>query len=454
MPSVSGGTGRGCNGRSRWVARLGLKYRTGRPPRAGRANGLGRLVSTRGPLLPMASDEGIAPMAHPESHEQTAQPTGAPATNGAAARRAPRGGGAGIKPDATRPSWRATFWEAASILLSATAIMCLVRLLFVRDAVRPDWMLQILLVLGALLATCWGALQRQKLWTGPLQKLATTLPDVRQGKVPIEQLGTIDGGVSPLVPLIQELLRDLRRQKAVVAELEAEISQRVAHRTDALERTIGSLRHQATRDPLTGLFNRRFLDQYLPQAVQRHLGDKGKGDLCVLMIDVDHFKTLNDTLGHAAGDELLKAIGQLIRSSIRGEDVAFRCGGDEFVIVLPGCAAEAARAMAQRLTSLVDALGRTLRVPKRPRLSIGTSSLSGIQDATPERLLEEADRELYEIKSARKRGGEGSDAVSDPTATDPDARATAEPAATAPVVKMPATLRPRQTVLQSSASSR
>ena len=166
------------------------------------------------------------------------------------------------------------------------------------------------------------------------------------------------------------------------------------------------VRHQATRDPLTGLFNRRFLDQYLPQAVQRHRADKGRGDLCLMMLDVDHFKVLNDTLGHAAGDEFLKAVGQLIRSSIRGEDAAFRCGGDEFVIVLPGCGAAGGRAMADRLGSLVDALGRTLRVPKRPRLSIGLGTLSQLTDPTPERLLDEADRALYEVKSAHHAAAE------------------------------------------------
>src|SRR5207244_8958378 len=158
----------------------------------------------------------------------------------------------------------------------------------------------------------------------------------------LESLSDVRGGPAELVPLFQDLLRDVRVQKAEVAALEAEMRRRLANRTDALERTIESLRHQATRDALTGLFNRRFLDSFLPQAVQKCLGSKT--ELCLLMIDVDHFKKLNDTLGHPAGDALLKSIGQIIRSTARGEDVAFRFGGDEFSIVMLGSGGTAGRA--------------------------------------------------------------------------------------------------------------
>jgi diguanylate cyclase (GGDEF)-like protein len=175
----------------------------------------------------------------------------------------------------------------------------------------------------------------------------------------------------------------------------------MVHRTDALERTIESLRHQATRDALTGLFNRRFLDNFLPQAVQKC--QQSKAELCLLMMDVDHFKKLNDTLGHPAGDALLKSIGQIIRSTARGEDVAFRFGGDEFLVVMLGSGEKAARALSDRITSLVDALGKTYHVTPRPRLSVGlvtAASLPEGQPATAEVLLAEADKRLYAMKAA------------------------------------------------------
>jgi diguanylate cyclase (GGDEF)-like protein len=176
--------------------------------------------------------------------------------------------------------------------------------------------------------------------------------------------------------------------------------QRVAQRTDALERTIGTLRHQATRDPLTGLFNRRFLDQYLPQVVQRSMS-QGM-DVAVLMCDLDHFKLLNDTLGHAAGDDLLKSVGQIIRSTIRGEDVPFRVGGDEFLVVLPSSTAEHAWALGERLASLVDGLGKTLKLPRRPRLSFGVACLTEVADRSVNGLLLRADQALYERKRVRQ----------------------------------------------------
>jgi diguanylate cyclase (GGDEF)-like protein len=234
-----------------------------------------------------------------------------------------------------------------------------------------------------------------------MRQLQGLLSQAREGDVSIDALADIDGGPRAIVPAIQEMLRELRAQRGAIAELESEMRTRVANRTDALERTIGTLRHQATRDPLTGLFNRRFLDEYLSQAVHKHL--RVHKQLCVLMLDVDNFKILNDTLGHAAGDDLLKAIGQLIRSTIRGEDVGFRCGGDEFVVLLPGSTAESGQALADRLVSLVDALGKTIKlVPKPPRLAVGMATLFGDGITTPAALLAEADRALYEVKRARK----------------------------------------------------
>jgi diguanylate cyclase (GGDEF)-like protein len=290
--------------------------------------------------------------------------------------------------------------QALSIFLSAVGFAWLIRLLIERDPVRGAWTLQVMLAVAALMSGCWTAAHRYRTWTLPMRRLQQLLARAREGEGSIDALAEIDGGPRAIVPAIQEMLRELRSQRGAIAELESEMRTRVANRTDALERTIGTLRHQATRDPLTGLFNRRFLDEYLSQAVQKHL--RQHKELCVLMIDVDHFKLLNDTLGHAAGDDLLKAIGQLIRSTIRGEDVGFRCGGDEFVVLLPGSTAESGQALADRLVSLVDALGKTIKLPKPPRLAVGMATLFGDAANTPRALLAMADRALYEVKRARK----------------------------------------------------
>lgn len=256
-------------------------------------------------------------------------------------------------------------------------------------------------LIGVLTAARWSQRRCDRRWQGAVAELLEKIRVVRAGEAATEELnGLAASPLAPLVTPVQELMRDLKSQRAEVAALEAETRQRVANRTDALERALSSLRYQATRDPLTGLFNRRFLDQYLPQAIERHVHDHT--DFCVLMIDVDNFKVLNDTLGHAAGDELLRSIGQIIRSTTRGEDVSFRCGGDEFVVLLPGCGQAAGKVMADRLTSLVDGLAKVLRVPALPRLSIGMACLAELNEPTPQALLEQADQALYHIKNERK----------------------------------------------------
>lgn len=267
---------------------------------------------------------------------------------------------------------------------------------------NKHWSQNIIFPTGILAIACLVGLRHEHHWAGPMRRFHDLLPRIRNGEAAIEELASVKGGLLSVVPEVQELLRELRQQQAAVAELNDEIRQRVASRTDALERKIGSLRQQAVRDGLTGLYNRRMLDQFLPQLLEKCRTEAI--DLCLMMIDVDHFKMLNDTLGHAAGDELLRDIGKLIRSSVRDQDAAFRYGGDEFVVLLPGASAEAARVMGERLESLVDGMARALRVEKRPRLSIGFAQASALEKPAAAELLAAADRMLYQTKSTRKTG--------------------------------------------------
>lgn len=246
------------------------------------------------------------------------------------------------------------------------------------------------------------AMRHERRWSGSAKKLLELLPQIRAGAAPIEQLGEVRGGLADLVGVIQQLLHEVRQQKLAVAELNEEVRQRIATRTDALERQIGSLRQQAVRDGLTGLYNRRMLEMLLPKLIDRC---RAEGiDLSVLMLDIDHFKQLNDTLGHAAGDELLRDVARIIQSSLGSRDLAIRYGGDEFVVLVPGATADVAQSLASRLSSLVDGLAKPLRVTTPPRLSIGTAQLSQLGAATPQDLLLAADRHLYDVKAARRAG--------------------------------------------------
>jgi diguanylate cyclase (GGDEF)-like protein len=239
-------------------------------------------------------------------------------------------------------------------------------------------------------------------WSRPMQALIQLIPQIQTGAAPIDDLSKIGRGMTPLVPILRDLLHELKMQKMHVAKLNQETEQRVAGRTSALERQIGSLKHQAVKDALTGLFNRRMFDAHLPAMVEQCA--KTKLDFSLLAIDVDNFKQLNDTLGHAAGDELLRNIGQIISSGIRQEDAAFRVGGDEFMIMLCGAKLEPATKLAGRLVDLVDALAKPLRLENRPRLSIGVASCSQLSAGGKiQDLVELADKNLYEVKSERRR---------------------------------------------------
>lgn len=233
-----------------------------------------------------------------------------------------------------------------------------------------------------------------------LRRLQHTLAQVRDGNAAIEELSNIRGYFTPLVIQIQDLLRDMRRQKGEAVQAEQEIRQRIAQRTSGMERLIGSLRVQANRDALTGLYNRRMLENHLGTMIDeaRNTGS----DLCLLMMDLDNFKILNDTLGHPAGDELLRSVGQLIRSHIREQDLGFRCGGDEFVIVLQAAGPACGKDMAERLISLVDAIGRTIRTPKPIGMSAGVCAISESPGVGAKELLAMADEKLYETKAKRK----------------------------------------------------
>ena len=110
---------------------------------------------------------------------------------------------------------------------------------------------------------------------------------------------------------------------------------------DALLKSEALLREQSVRDYLTGLFNRRYMEETLDRELIRM--HRNQLSLGLIMLDVDEFKSFNDTCGHAAGDEILQKLGSLLLEHIRGDDIACRYGGDEFIMVLPDASREVTR---------------------------------------------------------------------------------------------------------------
>jgi len=153
----------------------------------------------------------------------------------------------------------------------------------------------------------------------------------------------------------------------------------------------------SSRDELTGLPNRRFMLGLLGEQL-RKLG-RGGAPVCVAMADIDHFKTINDTYGHDAGDKVLARLGELFRDNLRAEDVCGRWGGEEFLIVLPAADLEASVTTLARLRELVSALpgptGESLSF--RLSLSIGLVRCDDPGEA-PDTLLKRVDAALYAAK--------------------------------------------------------
>jgi diguanylate cyclase (GGDEF)-like protein len=212
--------------------------------------------------------------------------------------------------------------------------------------------------------------------------------DVRtQLCVPLLAQGTVLG---TLVLLQDEAILAETRTAAVAAA--EQISLAIANL-----RLQETLRTQSLRDPLTGLFNRRYLEVSLARDLARAI--RRNQPLTVLMLDVDHFKRFNDTYGHDAGDALLTQFGELLMASVHSEDVACRYGGEEFTIVLQ----EADAALALDRAEDIRQGARKLQVRYRNQVlsqvtvSIGIASYPQHGDS-PEQLLRRADRALYVAK--------------------------------------------------------
>ncbi len=158
-----------------------------------------------------------------------------------------------------------------------------------------------------------------------------------------------------------------------------------------------ALRSQSIVDSLTGLFNRRYLENVLERECRRAV--RAKRPLSVLMLDVDHFKQFNDTWGHDGGDAVLRELAGLMRGHFRGDDIACRYGGEEFVIVLAEASLESAYARAEELRREVHKLVAQHR--RQPLGSITVSiGLAALPDhgVSPEDLVAAADRALYQAK--------------------------------------------------------
>jgi diguanylate cyclase (GGDEF)-like protein len=189
------------------------------------------------------------------------------------------------------------------------------------------------------------------------------------------------------------------------------LSEATAHRLEAghLRRTMDdSIRRETGRatdrlqkevdtDALTGVGNRRAMRKHLEAMLSEPAGEPGQ-PLVALVIDVDRFKPINDRLGHAVGDECLIFLGKILAGSLRGNDRAFRCGGDEFVILMSGANADIGIRLGRRICDLYRQMTWSHKAAVRPTLSMGIAVAHPGQLKDPQDLIRRADVAMYESK--------------------------------------------------------
>jgi diguanylate cyclase len=185
--------------------------------------------------------------------------------------------------------------------------------------------------------------------------------------------------------------RDLVRLNGALQERLAQAAERIA----ALEKTLNQATRDALTDGLTGLANRRAFDAALRDAAAQ----SGR-DASLLLLDIDHFKVINDTYGHQAGDEALRLIGQTIAAMVRHTDLAARYGGEEFAVLLPATGRAGALALAEALRAGIAARRLALGdgAPVSVTVSVGAASFE--PGETPAAWVARADVALYLAKQA------------------------------------------------------
>jgi diguanylate cyclase (GGDEF)-like protein len=166
-----------------------------------------------------------------------------------------------------------------------------------------------------------------------------------------------------------------------------------------LERLFHGVQDRAMRDGLTRVYNRAYLAELLPR--QLRLARRSGAPLAALMVDVDHFKRINDTLGHAAGDKVLVALARCIERQLRASDVVVRYGGEEFTVILPDTPVAGAFVTAERLRAAIAAMTDRDGLPDGLRITASIGLAAAIKGDDGAQLLPRADAALYQAK----RGG-------------------------------------------------
>jgi len=200
--------------------------------------------------------------------------------------------------------------------------------------------------------------------------------------------------------IVESLVKSTQEMRETNKALEARLTLS-KNEISNLQHSLEAIRAESLTDPLTGLGNRKYFDRMIDQAVQNALANGEP--LSLLMFDIDHFKSFNDSYGHLTGDQVLRLVGLSLKQTIKGQDITARYGGEEFAVVLPNTALRQALTVADHIRRAVMAKElkkkSTGEILGRVTISVGVSMLKPGDDT--DSLIERADACLY----AAKRNG-------------------------------------------------
>jgi diguanylate cyclase len=200
--------------------------------------------------------------------------------------------------------------------------------------------------------------------------------------------------------IVETLVKSTREMRSTNKALEERLTLSKSEISN-LQQSLEAIRAESLTDPLTGLGNRKYFDRMIEMAVQHALAFNEP--LSLLMFDIDHFKSFNDSYGHLTGDQVLRLVGMSLKQTIKGQDITARYGGEEFAVVLPNTALRQALTVADHIRRAVMAKElkkkSTGEILGRVTISVGVSMLRPVDDT--DSLIERADACLY----AAKRNG-------------------------------------------------